>query len=549
MMRPRTEGGVVALRIFRRLPTLCVLMCAACATFAPPERGHDELPLPAEYSLYEGTVAQPDRWWDIFESAELNDLLDRALDGNLGVQRVHARLMQAEAVARQAGAALWPEVEYSGETSITRRQTDTGVDADPMRTATTRLNAFSTLAGAPSAVGTGQDPVMAALRDAESRLRALDSLLDDPPSSRNVSTSRSYRFGLGSRYEVDLWGRVRAQREAARLGLDASREDLYAAMLSLSGAVVRQWLSIAAYRQQIALLEKQIELNRTTLELMEVRYRNGLATALDVFQQRQILAQTQSLQPSLEAGLQTGLQELAALLGAPPNTPLGLAVESLPPLGPLPEPGLPADLLASRPDVRASGLDLRAADWRVAAARADRLPALRLSGSAAYAADQWELVFNNWAATLAASITGPVFDAGRREAEVLRTRAVAEERLAAYRETVLYAVTEVEGLMILESKQAEYIAALERELETVRETYEQALFRYRQGLNDYLPVLSALSQLQVLERRRVQAAHTRLEYRARLCVALGGAWMREAADAPLAEAGDPPTPGQLGVTQ
>jgi outer membrane protein, multidrug efflux system len=136
-------------------------------------------------------------------------------------------------------------------------------------------------------------------------------------------------------------------------------------------------------------------------------------------------------------------------------------------------------------------------------------------------------VFSNWAATLAAGVTGPVFDGGRRKAEVDRSRAVATERLEAYRGLVLDAVTEVEGLMILESKQAEYLDALGVERDTARAVHEQALVRYLQGLSDYLPVLSSLQQLQVLERRLVQAGQARLEYRARLCVALGGAWMRD----------------------
>jgi outer membrane protein TolC len=183
--------------------------------------------------------------------------------------------------------------------------------------------------------------------------------------------------------------------------------------------------------------------------------------------------------------------------------------------------------LARRPDVRAAGLDLQAADWRFAAARADRLPSLRLTASASYGADSWALLFDNWAATLAGSLTGPIFDAGRRKAEVERTRAVAGESLARYQERVLVSVKEVENALLQETKQGEYIGALKRALEAVRASYEQAQQRYRKGLNDYLPVLSALTQLQVLERRLVIAEFDRLGDRVSLCLALGGSWMTD----------------------
>lgn len=125
-----------------------------------------------------------------------------------------------------------------------------------------------------------------------------------------------------------------------------------------------------------------------------------------------------------------------------------------------------------------------------------------------------------------------MFDAGRRKAEVARTRAVADERLAAYRQTVLNSVKEVENALLQETRQVELLAALNRELDAARATQDQALDRYRNGLVDYLPVLSALLQIQALERRVLQAELVRLERRVQACVALGGAWMAEDTAAP-----------------
>ena len=135
---------------------------------------------------------------------------------------------------------------------------------------------------------------------------------------------------------------------------------------------------------------------------------------------------------------------LTALLGRTDFQSLNLSSTNLPTLGPLPAVGIPADVLANRPDVRRAGLRLQAADWSVSAARADRLPAIRLTASADYTNIQSSNLFNDWYANLIGSITGPIFEGGRRKAEVKRTRSVAEERLADYRETVINAMKEVE---------------------------------------------------------------------------------------------------------
>ncbi|MCK5863196.1 MAG: TolC family protein, partial [Candidatus Hydrogenedentes bacterium] len=231
--------------------------------------------------------------------------------------------------------------------------------------------------------------------------------------------------------------------------------------------------------------------------------------------------------PALEESLQITQYELAVLLGRAPRDEVQITGDTLPEIGFLPEPGLPADLLARRPDIRSAGLQLHAADWRVSAAKADRLPALRLNASASYGSEEWALLFDNWMASLAAGITGPVFDAGRRKAEVRRTQAIVKERLAVYRQKVLDSVKEVESAMMRETKQQEYVDALEREYNTAQATHEQALQRYKNGIIDYLPVLTALTQLQTVERKVLKAKQIRLEYRIQLYTALGGGWMEE----------------------
>lgn len=507
---------------YRGVFFLLVFGAAGCATYHPSERVPEDLYLPDAFSLYDEAAPVPDRWWEAFGSPELNHLVAQALTDNLSLQQVHARLRQAEMTAIQVRAARLPELTAGADHSVSLRHTDTGEQPDTLGVASGKLAAARTLLDAAAG---GASTITEALQAARSGVQAIETLSADPPDTEYTDTLRSHGLGVSTSYEVDLWGRVRAGVEAAESDLGASREDLRAAMLGLTGAVAQQWLAIMALTEELALVRSQLALNQTTQELVEFRHGQGLATALDVFQQRQIVAQTESLVPPLASSLETARQELAVLLGRWPRSELPVGATGLPEPPPLPALGLPMDLLANRPDVRAYGLRLRAADWRVSAARSARLPSLRLTASASYGAGEWDLLFDNWVLALAGSLTGPIFDAGRRKAEVERTLAVVDERLAAYKERVLVAVKEVETALRQETRQVEYIDALHRELEVAALTHRQALERWKKGLSSYLPVLSALTQLQVLERRLLSAEYARLGIRVRLYLALGGDWM------------------------
>lgn len=501
-----------------------VLLLPACTRFAPSPRDTAGLPLPASFTLYGPAAPAPAHWWETFASDELDALVARALGGNFTLEQARARLRQASAAAAQAGAARWPEVSYSAGASVARVRTDTGYSVSSLDLAETRLGAVNTLLTPPAS--STRD---AGLRAAETKLRALDTLLSSPPDGVSTVTRENYALGLNASYELDLWGRLRAREQAALGEYEASREQLFAAMQTVAAQTVLTWLDMLMYWQVIDVVHRQLEANRTSLELVELRFRKGLASALDVFQQRQAVARSESLLPPYEARLEVLRHELAALLGEPPRTALDIGADHFPELPPLPDQGLPADLLARRPDVRAAGLRLHAADWQVSAARADRLPAVRLTPSFNFEAGEWDLLLDNWMARLAASVTGPLFDAGRRKAEVARARAAADERLAVYKQAVVTAVKEVENALANEAKQAEYVEALRRELAAAEAGHTEALARYRKGLNDYLPVLSALSNAQTLERGLVFAAHDRLVYRVQLHLALGGDWMGAAA--------------------
>ncbi len=462
------------MRAIRPIGQICLILIttsllSSCAIFSPGDRTGLDSEVPERFSLYSAAAAdRTNRWWESFQSPELNALIDEALTNSPSIRQAWARLAQAEAIAIQAGASRVPSIGYDGAASATRM-------------------------------------------------------------SATDETTRSFSLGLNASYEVDLWGRVKSQAEASALDREATREQLNAAMITLASQVALRWSGILAQRIQLDVLDRQLEANQTSQDLIELRFRKSLSSALDVYQQRQVVAGTASAIPLARLRGELLQNELSALLGRADLKSLSIEDAELPEIGPLPAIGIPADVLANRPDVRQAGMQLQAADWSVSAARADRLPALRLSASASYASAEAGKLFDDWIANLAASVTGPVFEGGRRKAEVERTRAVVDERLAGYRAVVINAIKEVEDALVSEQQQRDYVDALDRRLEAARLSYGESVNRYRNGLIEYTTVLIQLNTLQVLERDRVAAQYDLLQYRINLYRALGGSWPNELA--------------------
>jgi len=461
---PRGWHNVVSLAA-----AVCVL--AACSPFKPSEKVDIGDELPASFSRPSGQFDPSWKWWESFDDPELNAFVEEALSDNLTIRQTWARLRQARAVAVRAGADLYPHLDGSGQAARLKQQTRDG--------------------------------------------------------SRETTTRSEYGLGLVSRYELDLWGRIRSEEEAASLEASATEEDLHTAANTVAGEIAERWIQIISQRNQRRLLQTQLLTNQTFLELIRLRFRKSLVSALDVFQQRQIVEAVKAEIPLVEAREQLLIHELDLLLGNPAMTPVVISREDFPKPAEIPFTGLPADLLNNRPDVRAAGLRLFAAEWDVAARKADRLPAINLTGEAGFSASHLDLLFDNWILRLTGGLVAPIVDGRRRRAEVDRTQAVVQEDISVYREKVLIAIKEVEDALIQEKKQKERIEALKAVIEVSRKALDQAVERYRNGLNDYLPVLTALLSVQTRERELIQEQALLLIYRVNLHRALGGTWMSE----------------------
>lgn len=447
--------------------SIMVALAAGCSPFRPDPRPGDTAPLPQAYTLYSDGPGDTGKWWEGFGNEELNGLVEQGLAANFDVLQAWARLRQAGAVRTQSSSGRYPTL-----------------DATAGYTHTSAYNAA------------GPD--------------------------RSVTTD-AHSIGLEAGYEIDLWGRVEAESRAGDLDFAATREDLSATAMTVAGEVVSRWFEIQSQRRKEQIIEDQIKANETYLELIELRFRNSISTALDVYQQRQNLAKVRALLPPVKSQETLLLNELALLLGKPAGTVTVTDADIADPSEP-PGPGLPADLLANRPDVRSAGLALASSDWAVAAARADRLPSVSLTGAGRYTGAQLGTIFDNWLLSLAGSVVGPIFDGGYRKAEVEKARGVVDERLAAYRQTVYTAFKEVEDALSREAWQKRYLEALSVQLDASRTSLREATSRYVQGLDDYLPVLSGLLSVQDLEVTMAAERTNLLLYRVALYRALGGSW-------------------------
>ncbi len=435
-----------------------------CSPFAAQLQPEETVEMPQRYSFAGETSARSDLWWQSFGSPELNHLVDEALADNLSLRQAWARLQQASALSHKSASSREPDLTFGAERSDSRYR-ENGV----------------------------------------------------------TTSSDSTSLGLSSSFEIDLWGRVAAEINSQQQEEQASREDLHAAAISLAAEVTDSWLQLLTKVEQQRLLADQLRTAQNYQGLIDLRFRKAQATALDLLQQQEAIAALKTELPELQAEEQRLRHKLAVLLGNTPQQPLSLSSFDLPQLQPLPGLGLPAELLEQRPDIRAAGFRLQEAGWDLTVAKADRLPALRLTASATTSGDFGDL-FDNWLLNLAGSLTAPLLDGGQRSAEVDRRQAIIDEQLAAYQETVLIAIREVEDALITEQKLQEQQIALQDQLRLAEQTLNTAKGRYLKGLSTYLPVLTELQNVEKLQQTLLTQQRSLLTNRVALHRALGGDW-------------------------
>lgn len=398
-------------------------------------------------------------WWQQFGVDELNQLIQTGLGANYDLNVLKARADQALADVKSEKSGLGPFLNYALEGQRTHSQSKT------------------------------------------------------QGRSATSDHDHSYSASLVAGYTLDMWGKNRADVNARELEYLAALQDLEDGALTLSTDIADTWVDILSVRTRIAVLTRQIEANRMTLKLQELRFINGKATALDVSQQREALAQVLSAMPLLEKEEKQLVNALGLYLGRTPGTPVAVSTTDLPQTFLAAQPGIPADLLENRADIRAARMRLEAAALDVEAAKADLLPELTLSASAAFSSGTLDLLFQNWVVTLGAALAGPLLDGGDRKAQIERSRAEVREALNTYAKTVANAIREVEDALVAIDRQKAYIELLEQQLTAVKVTMQDARVQYLNGQSSYLNYLAAWASMESLERRLVSEQATYVKER------------------------------------
>jgi multidrug efflux system outer membrane protein len=449
---------------------ILVLFLSGCAVHKDMERVKPDSVVPDSFSQ-QGQAEMPDRWWRVFQDSDLDSVIDSALQNNLNLRLAWSRLDQLKAVLRITDSAIYPQVN-----------------------------------GAIAAQRT---------RNGEASFFQPDKTVD------------AFSISSTAAYQVDLWKKIDSSRQAELLGFQATRKDIEATSMTIVSAVAEIWYSLAEQEAVLLLLQEQLKVNQDFLDLVELRFSQGAASAVDVYQQRLQLEGTRNQIPQVETTIKVLKHQLALLLGKNPTDEVLMPGKRLPSLPELPRMGIPLEIVRKRPDVRSAELRIYSADKKIAVAIADRFPSLSIStGAGAQASDLSDLI-DNWFVNLAGNLLGPIFDGGRRQAEVDRTKAVLKEKVIAWKQSILTALKEVEDTLVQESGQNKVLAGVKGQIALAEQTLTQAKSRYVNGLSSYLNVLTSLQALQNLERSEISLRKQLISNRIKLYVALGGTWTEE----------------------
>jgi NodT family efflux transporter outer membrane factor (OMF) lipoprotein len=475
-------------------------LAAGCAQRIEPAASG--LRLPAAFVAANGagpgaaTPHWPDpAWWERFGSPELNALMRAAMAGNLDIAAAVAQLRQADAQVRIAGAALLPTVQ---------------ADLDVLRQ---RNNSRS--------LGTAGEGV------------------------------NSFAAFLFASYEIDFWGRNRALLEAARSSATAARYVVGVTTISTQAAVANALFNVLGAEAQLEIQRGNLEVATRNLNILRQRLAVGTSTGLDVAQQETVVAQQRAAMPELRQRADQNRFALATLTGVTPDAIAirGMRLEDL--VVPEVTPGLPAELLARRPDVQLAEADLQAANADIAAARAALYPTISLTARGGVQSNALEALLRPGSVlyTLASGITAPIFNAGALRAQVEVFEGRQQQLLANYRRAILAALQDTETSLAALARDRESVELQRARLAAAQRAYDIAEAQLRIGTVDLLTVLNVQTSLFSARLALTLALLARLQSAAALFTALGGGWAFASPPAtpspgggPLAAGGATPTP-------
>jgi multidrug efflux system outer membrane protein len=472
----QVRTGALALIVCLYLMT--VTGCLVGPDFKPPQTQvpaawiETATPQPPAVAQFQDLV----HWWTTFDDPMLSALVGRAIQSNLDLKLAQARIRQARAARNVTAAGLGPAVNGAG--SYVR-------SASGVETAT---------------------------------------------GSKNL-TSSLYRTGLDAAWELDIFGGVRRSVEAAEANVQAAVEDRRDVLVTLAAEVALNYTDLRSFQQQIIIAQQNLEAQRHTAEITRQRFQAGFVGALDVANANAQVASTASQIPLLESLARQTIYSLSILLAREPSALLeeltpAAAIPAAPPATPV---GVPADLLRRRPDIRRAEAQIHAATAQIGVATADLFPKFALSGSIGFQSNE----FSSWVDwvnrfwSFGPSANWQIFASGGILANIELQKALQEQSLIAYQQTVLTALQDVENALIASTKEAKRREALAEAVDSNRKAVQYSLQLYTQGQVDFLNVLDAQRSLYVSEQALVQSTHDISTDLVALYKALGGGWKEE----------------------
>jgi NodT family efflux transporter outer membrane factor (OMF) lipoprotein len=503
-------------RISLRLGAMLLAAALAACTVGPDYR-RPATPQPPAWTgtaghgeYVQGDSASLAHWWTGFRDAELNHLVAVALTDNLDIRTAGLRIAQARA-QRKAAAASWLPT-FGGSARGQRYRVPNSLRDLPQQ-----------LAGgsAAPAGGTAQAGGAGGLQ---------------LPSYLSV-----YQAGFDASWELDLFGGTRRRVEAAEDVTQAAVAQRRGAVVATLAELGSDYAELRGTQAQLALTRQIVQNNRELLALTRNQAGSGLASDLDVARAQSELDTSRAALPLLQAQQLRAVHAIAILLGRTPESMEDelLRTQPLPPVPPQIPVALPATVLRHRPDVQQAERQLAAATAEIGVAVAARLPTLALTGSTGLASNQLDelLRHDNWTWNAAASLTAPIFQGGRLQANQQEAEARARQAALRYRQTVLQALQETEDALQGYAAESQQREALQSAVGAAQTAFAQARSLYRSGLGSYLDVLDADRALAQARSRLVQNGRDRMRQLIALYQALGGGW--EAASAPRSAGGDP----------
>ncbi len=440
-----------------------LLILSACSMTPDYQRPNVETPAwRSAQSIQNAEIAAD--WWTGFESAELNDLINRALENNNNLQASLQRIEQARADLKVSGAALLPSAD---------------VTASYMSGSTVPMNITD---------------------------------------MRNNGIPE-YTADIGISYELDLFGANRAKVNAAENKLLSSAYQHDALALVIMGDVAQNYFNVLNLKERVRIAKGNLRATEDLLNVAEARFQTGARTQLDITRQETQVARANASVTALEQELALAQNALAVLIGEPPQSfnVRGKNIDTLH----LPDPAAlqPAALLERRPDIKSMEAMLIAANADIGAARAAFYPSVNIGPSLLLAANP-----SASALTLAGSVIAPIFQGGRLEGNLDRVSARQKELAENYQQTVLVAFQEAENAMTKVQKTKEREQSLKQAVGKARKAYDIAKQQYSLSVIDFQAVLDAQRTLLESEDQHERARYETLAARVELFKAMGGGW-------------------------